>query len=263
MKPTITVFACALFFLLPGAAKAQGLGQVQCTRADDYAYLYSSLTTMEVGAKLKCADEVQVLSRYDNFLFVRTDKGDTGYVPLDSISMLKAAKRGAKATPTAAKKPTPSAPRMLKLFDGTPVRLKLGRDVSSADAHVGDEVPFEVTEDLVVTGFTVIRKGAKASGTVAEVAPKGRFGKNGKLTLNLTAVPLVDGEAAGLRMVQESKTERHGVSKVFPVKGGKDITLAEGIEMFAYISGGMQLVASKFPRAKESATSAAAAGSHP
>ena len=257
MKPITKLLACALLFLVPATSKAQNLGQIQCARAGDYAYLYSSLTSMEVRAKLQCGEEIQVLNRYDNFLFVRTDKGDTGYVPLESVSMLKTAKRGAKPAPAAlAKKPAAAAPQMLKLFDGTPVRLKLGRNVSSSDAHTGDEVPFEVTEDVVVTGFTVIRKGTKASGTVTEVAPKGRFGKNGKLTLSLTAVRLVDGQPAGLRMVQESKSERHGVSKVLPVKGGKDITLAEGTEVFGYISGGMQLVASKFPHAKESAVSA-------
>jgi hypothetical protein len=263
MKPTIKIFAYAVIFLFPGIARAQGLGQVRCAKPDDYTYLYSSVSTMEVRSQLKCGEEIQILNRYDNFLYVRTDKGDIGYVPLESIALVKT-KRGAKPAPAGiGKKAAPSAPQMLTLLDGTPVRLKLGRNVSSADAHAGDEVPFEVTEDVVVSGFTVIRKGTKASGTVAEAAPKGRFGHNGKLSLNLTAVRLVDNETAGLRMYQESKSERHGVSKVLPVKSGKDITLAEGTEMFGYVSGGMHLLAAKFPRSKESATSASTGAAHP
>jgi hypothetical protein len=121
------------------------------------------------------------------------------------------AKRSGKAASTTTAKKAPSAPQMLNLFDGTPVRLRLAREVSSASAHTGDEVPFEVTEDVVVTGFTVIRKGTKATGTVAEVEPKGRFGKSGKLTLNVTSVRLLDNESAGLRLYQENKNERHGV----------------------------------------------------
>ena len=260
MRPATKIAACALFFALSGAVKAQNVGQVQCGKTDNYIYLYKSMETMEVHGKLKCAEEVQILNRYDNFLFVRTEKGDTGYVPIESVGILK----GKRAlTPAAATKKGTPAPRILNLFDGTPVRLKVGHTVSSADAKVGDEVPFEVTEDVVVEGFKVIRKGTKATGTVAEVAQKGRFGRSGKLTLNLTEVKLVDSETAGLRMYQETKNEKRGVSKVLPMKSGKEVTVAEGTEVFGYITGGMKLVASKFPRAKEAATSASAGDGRP
>jgi hypothetical protein len=261
LNKTIAYGLFAVSFLFPAVTKAQGSGQIVCAKADDSVYLYSSVSTMEVRATLKCGEEVQVLNRYDNFLYVRTEKGVVGYVPLEAISRTSG-KRGTKSpSTTTAKKAGSSAPQMLNLFDGTPVRLKLSHEVSSANAHVGDEVPFEVTEDVVVNGYTVIRKGTKTTGSVAEVAPKGRFGKSGKLTVNLTSVRLVDKETAELRLYQENKNERHGVSKVLPVRGGKDVTLAEGTEMFAYVTGGMKLVASKFPVAKgSSATSASAAG---
>lgn len=264
MKPITKTLACAIFvlsFLCPALTKAQGSGQIQCARPDDSIYLYGSVTTMEVRANLKCGEEVQVLNRYDNFLYVRTEKGVVGYVPLESVAR-GSAKRGAKpANSASTKKGVANGPQMLTLFDGTPVRLKLSREVSSANAHVGDEVPFEVTEDVVVGGFTVIRKGTKATGTVAEVAPKGRFGKSGKLSVNLTSVRLLDNEAAGLRLYQENQNERHGVSKVLPIKGGKDVTLAEGTEMFGYVTGGMHLVAAKFPVAKGSTSSTSASAS--
>ena len=266
MKPNCRTVGSALFaltFLFPMMTRAQGSGQIQCARTDDSVYLYSSVTNMEVRANLKCGEEVQILNRYDNFLYVRTEKGVVGYVPLDSVSRNNA-KRSAKAgSTTGAKKAAANAPQMLQLFDGTPVRLKLSQEVSSASAHQGDEVPFEVTEDVVVNGYTVIRKGAKAAGTVAEVESKGRFGKSGKLTINVTSVPLVDKETAGLRLYQENKNERHGVSKVLPVRGGKDVVLAQGTEMFGYITGGMKLVASKFPVAKGSSATSASVSDGP
>jgi hypothetical protein len=154
MKSITKTLASVLFVLLcPAMTKAQGWGQIQCTRADDTINLYSSMTSMEVRANLKCGEELQILNRYDNFLYVRTDKGVVGYVPLESVALSKT-KHGAKpASAATAKKAAPKAPQMLTLFDGTPVRLKLSREVSSANAHTGDEVPFEVTEDVVVSGL--------------------------------------------------------------------------------------------------------------
>ena len=42
------------------------------------------------------------------------------------------------------------------LEDATPIRLRFNRTVSSADAHVGDTVDFEVLQDLSVNGTLVI-----------------------------------------------------------------------------------------------------------
>jgi hypothetical protein len=45
----------------------------------------------------------------------------------------------------------------LALEDGTPIRLRLGRTVSSEDSHVGDKVEFEVLEEVRVNDVLVIR----------------------------------------------------------------------------------------------------------
>src|SRR5213079_3261745 len=47
---------------------------------------------------------------------------------------------------------TAKTPKGFVLEDGTPVRLKTGRSISSADAHVGDTLDFEVLEDVRVAG---------------------------------------------------------------------------------------------------------------
>jgi hypothetical protein len=38
---------------------------------------------------LQCGEVVQITSRFDNYLGVRTAKGDTGFVPSPSIVLLK------------------------------------------------------------------------------------------------------------------------------------------------------------------------------
>src|SRR6202008_2656771 len=48
------------------------------------------------------------------------------------------------------------------LEDETPVRLRLNRTISSADAHPGDTVDFETLDDITVNGTLVIPKGGLA-----------------------------------------------------------------------------------------------------
>ena len=80
------------------------------------------------------------------------------------------------------------------LSDGTPVKLRLSETVSSATAHTGQQVPFEVVEDVVLDGVTVIPKGAIALATVTDADHKKTMGRGGKLNLNIDSVRLADKE---------------------------------------------------------------------
>jgi hypothetical protein len=55
--------------------------------------------------------------------------------------------------PAAASKP---AMQGFGLEDGTPVKLRTARTISSADAHQGDTLDFEVLEDVSVSGSLVV-----------------------------------------------------------------------------------------------------------
>lgn len=61
-----------------------------------------------------------------------------------------------------------------RLEDGTPVRLKLKRNLSSADAQAGDRVDFDVLDEIAVNGIVLIPKGSVALGTVTEAQAKRR-----------------------------------------------------------------------------------------
>lgn len=80
------------------------------------------------------------------------------------------------------------------LLDGTPVKMKLTEDLSSETSKSGQEVSFEVTEEVLVQGVAVIPKGAKAQATVTNAEPKKRLARGGKLEVNVDSVRLADDE---------------------------------------------------------------------
>src|SRR5713101_7228209 len=148
------------------------------------------------------------------------------------------------------------------LEDGTPVKLRIARTVSSADAHVGETVDFEVLEEVRLGTFLMIPKGGVAWATVTEAQSKRRMARGGKLDMNIDSVRLVDGEKAALRAVKEVKGGGHTGAMTGAIVGtaivffpaaplflfmhGKDITIPKGTEITAYINGNFPIDAAKF-----------------
>lgn len=179
--------------------------------------------------------------------------------------------------------PTPSSsdtaktllPGQFILQDATPVRLRLNRNVSSADAHEGESVDFEVLEDVAANGIVVVPKGSTAIGTVTEAQPKRRMGRAGKLEIVLDYVRLADTEKAAVRAVKDAKGGSHTVGMTagivatgllfFPAAPfflfmhGKDITVPKGAEVTAYINGDVRLEAKNFHTGTEQGTPSATA----
>ena len=148
------------------------------------------------------------------------------------------------------------------LEDGTPVRLRINRIVSSGDAHVGDTVDFEVLQDITLNGTLVVPKGGLAFATVTEAQAKRRMARGGKLDINIDYVKLVSSERASLRAIKEVKGGGHTAAMTggivatslvfFPAAPfflfmhGKDISIPKGTEITAYVSGDMKLNRVKF-----------------
>jgi PEGA domain len=165
------------------------------------------------------------------------------------------------------------------LLDGTPVKLRLSQTISSADAKVGQEVPFEVVDEVKVDGIVVVPKGATAIGTVTEAQPKRRMGRGGKLNVNISYVRLADQEKAALRASKDTQGGGHvgamtgamvatGIvffpaAPLFLFMHGKDITIPQGTEITAYVEGDMHLNMANFggpaPAARPEAAAAAQA----
>jgi len=105
--------------------------------------------------------------------------------------------------------PSAAAPAPHTLLDGTPVKLRLAQTISSADAKVGQEVPFEVVDEVRVDDIVVLPKGGTAIANVTAAEPKRRMGRGGKLDMSISYARLVDGEKLAMRAVKEGKGGSH------------------------------------------------------
>ena len=272
-KYLVLVFAVTL----PVTARGQSVGQVECPRSGGYVYLYSSMISMDVRGTLQCGEQVQITGRYDTYFGVRTAKGEVGYVPLESVLLIKD-RPGAnqpKALPQKPareltpydERPAPPPPPIktvpagfdLTLANGTPVHLKLGKTISTASAHVGDVVELHAAEEVAVDGLTVIPIGATAVGIVTEVEPKKRLGRGGKLALSINFLRLGNNEKAAVRSFQETSESSSLAGAGVSQGHGKDIVFAEGSDFTAYVDGDVHLKKETFLAAKDGANAAPAA----
>jgi hypothetical protein len=168
-----------------------------------------------------------------------------------------------QATP----EPQPAAPVVKQplafgLEDATPVKLRINRTMSSADAQLNETVDFEVLEEVKIHDVIVISRGGTAWGTVTEAQPKRRMGRGGKLNINIDNVRLTSGEKVALRAIKDVKGGGHQgaitgaivatsivffpAAPLFLLVHGKDITIPKGTEITAYINGDIPLDPKKF-----------------
>jgi hypothetical protein len=70
--------------LLAAPAPAPGVTTVACPANEDRVWVYDSLTSLDVEAKLHCGDTVQIVSRVKGYVKVRIASGVVGYM-LDSV----------------------------------------------------------------------------------------------------------------------------------------------------------------------------------
>jgi PEGA domain len=161
--------------------------------------------------------------------------------------------------------PPPSSqtvPTPHTLLDGTPVKLRLSQTISSSDAKVGQEIPFEVVEEVKVDDTIVLPKGAVAIATVTEADHKKTMGRAGKLNISISYARLSDQEKVALRAVKDSKGGGHvgamtgaivatsivffPAAPLFLFIHGKDVTIPQGTEISAFVEGDMHLDMARF-----------------
>jgi hypothetical protein len=195
-------------------------------------------------------------------------------VSAQQTSPVPTAAQTAPTDATGAATGAPPAPNTL--LDGTPVKLRLAENLTSATAKPGQQVSFEVTEEVDVMGVPVVLKGAPALATVTDASPKKSMGRGGKLDVNVDSVRLVDGEKAQLRATSGGKGGGHigamtgamvatsivffPAAPLFLFVHGKDIAIPKGTEVTAFVQGDMHLdMAKMIPPTPVGASLAAAA----
>ena len=145
----------------------------------------------------------------------------------------------------------------LVVHDGTPVRLRLTRNLSSADAKTGDTVDFEVLEDVKIDDLLLIPRGNTAIATITDAEHKKRMARGGKLNVNIDYVRILNGDKIALRAVKESSGGGHTgamtggmvataivffpAAPFFLFMHGKDTVIPKGTEITAYVDGEIKL----------------------
>ncbi len=165
-------------------------------------------------------------------------------------------------TPAVSQSSATAAPSKNVLEDGTPIRLTIQETISSKDAKVGQEVAFQVIDDVSVNGYTVISRGSVAKGTVTDVLPARRMGRAGKLNVNIDSVRLNDNEKVALRAVKATQGGSHvgamtgamvataivffPAAPLFLFVKGKNITIPQGTPITSFVNGTVNLDPARF-----------------
>jgi hypothetical protein len=154
----------------------------------------------------------------------------------------------------------PPQPAMV-LRDGTPVRLRLTRTLSSAHVKTGDEIDFDVLDDVTLAGQVIIPRSSKAIGVITDAEHKKWAGRGGKLNLALQYVRLDDGTKVNLRAESDNKGGGHvaamtagmvatvalsfgAAAPLFLFVHGKDAVVPAGTELTAFVDGDTRLALS-------------------
>ena len=135
------------------------------------------------------------------------------------------------------------------LHEATPVRMRIMRTVSSADAHEGDKADFQTLDDVSVGNVVVIPKNSTALATITVAESKKRMARD-KLGMNIDYVRLPSGEKLARRGIQDLKGGGHSgamtggmvataivfwpAAPFFLFMHGKDVSVPEGHEVTVY-----------------------------
>ena len=98
-----------------------------------------------------------------------------------------------------------SVPARITIPDGTSVKLQLAETISSARAHVGDDVSLIVVRDVSLEGLTVIPAGTIVRGSITGIRGRRLLGIGGKVSLSVDALQIANGDQVELRGSKEVK----------------------------------------------------------
>jgi hypothetical protein len=152
-----------------------------------------------------------------------------------------------------------SGPADQVLDDGTPVKLTLVNQLSSADARQGQNIQFSVENDLVLDGVIILHRGASVSGVVVEAEKKRRLGRAGTLNFTINSLKLANGQDVPLRAFDNTSGDSHttGVAALalnmpmvaapfFLLMYGENTSFPKGTEITAFVNGDIKLDLAKF-----------------
>jgi hypothetical protein len=200
--------------------------------------------------------------------------GDPAFAQQTPATKATAATPEQPTSSTSSKSTEPPTPNTL--LDGTAVKLRLKEELSSASAKTGQQVAFEVVEEVDVQGVAVLAKGGTALATITTAEPRKRLGRGGKLDVYVDTARLIDGEKVQLRAMKDTHGGGHiGVmttamvatsivffpaAPLFLFMHGKEVVIPKGTEITAFVQGDMKLDMAKMVAPGSPVVTAAALG---
>jgi len=113
------------------------------------------------------------------------------------------------------------APENILVPAGAEVMILTKTDLYSSTVLVGERLTFEVARDVIIDGRVVIAKGATVEAVVTLATPRRRYGRGGKLGIDVETVTAVDGQKIKLRAALKEKGDgRAGKVAILTILGG-------------------------------------------
>lgn len=131
------------------------------------------------------------------------------------------------------------------LYEGTPIKATLKKDLKGGKVQVGERVEFTLEQPIVVDDKVIVNSGAKILGSITEARSSGVIGRKGKLALDIEYLYLDNGQIVKLTGQYAKNLKSRGAVSVatavvltplgllIPGKGAK---FKEGTIFDAYIA---------------------------
>ncbi len=134
--------------------------------------------------------------------------------------------------------------KKVTVVSGTAVVLETVKDITTKDVKVGDKVTLSVSNDVIVEGEVVIKKGTIALGEVVVSQKNGAVGAPGKLGISIRSVPAVDGTnivLSGSKNVEGKSKQTESIVLtllcciLFLIMKGDDASISKGTSIDTYV----------------------------
>lgn len=132
----------------------------------------------------------------------------------------------------------------IKISERTVVPVKLIQHLKGDAITVGQSVDFEVSRDIIIDNFIVIKRGAPAYGNVTGAEKAGYVSKGGKIGLSIDYCKAIDGKKVYLKSILQKEGESHVggniaasiiVCPLFLLAKGEQAELPVGMEFRSYV----------------------------
>jgi len=153
------------------------------------------------------------------------------------------------------------------LQDGIPIKVRLLNKLDSRTAKNGDEILFDVVNDVVVNGVTVLRRGSPATGEVTQGVASKTLGRAGRLSFTINDIKLRNGGKVPVRAFNRTSGENRAGEMVdlmlnmpiaaapfFLLIHGTNTTFPRGTEITAFVNGDQRLDLASFVAAPSAET---------